>query len=220
MLFIIHLPRQLLGSSFVGFQGDPWISAHIDDLRPTTHDMITLHEAMGMSISHLFYGKLTASKEGREQEEGGEVPAFTDHLKEMYQHDETEAEVMQVEGSPPSFQGDFGQNEEMQVEEEGRSRSPQMEQPEMDISVEGGTPYEDTKTDASGVTADVPKIPEGQIIPEVPVLHTPLPEDRNLHTQFRRLHGCIQPAASRLQDSSTNKEVCISALVQDLVSKH
>jgi len=202
VLFIIHLPRQLLGSSFVGFQGDPWISAHIDDLRPTTHDMITLHEAMCMSISHLFYGKLTASKEGREQEGEEEVPAFTDHL---YQHDETETEVMQVEGSPPSFQDGLGQNEEMQVEGEWRSRSPQLEQLEMDISVEGGTPCEDAKADAPGVASDVPKIPEGQIIPEVPVLHTP-PLDRNLHTQFRRLHGCIQPAASRLQDSSTNKE--------------
>jgi len=128
------------------------------------------------------------------------VPAFRDHLKEMSQQDETEAEVMQVEGSPPSFQGDFGQNEEMQVEEEGRSRSPQMEQLEMDTSVEGGTPYKDAKADASGVASDVPKMPEGQIIPEVPVLHTPLPDDSYLHTQFRRLHGCIQPAASRLQD--------------------
>ena len=131
------------------------------------------------------------------------MPAFTDHL---YQHDETETEVMQVEGSPPSFQDGLGQDEEMQVEEEGRSRSPQLEQLEMDTSVEGGAPYEDAKTDASGVTSDVSKMPEGQIIPEVPVLHTPPPEDRNLHTQFRRLHGCIQPAASRLQDSSTNKE--------------
>ena len=93
MLFIINLRRQELGSSFVGFQGDPWISAHIDNLRPTMHDMITLHEAMGMSISHLFYGEVTANNSGR-----------------------------------------------------------------------------------------------------------------YLHAQFRRLHGCIQPAASRLQDSSTNKE--------------
>jgi len=220
VLFIIHLPRQLLSSSFVGFQGDPWISAHIDDLRPTTHDMITLHEAMGMSISHLFYGKLPANKEGREQEGGGEVPAFTDHLKEMYQHHETEAEVMQVEGSPPSFQGDFGQNEEMQVEEEGRSRSPQMEQPEMDTSVEGKTPYKKAKADAPESTLDFAEMPEGQLLPKVPnwveseelELHTPPPVQKkddslpHLHNQFRRLHGCIQPAASRLQDSPTNKE--------------
>ena len=32
------------------------------------------------------------------------------------------------------------------------------------------------------------------------------PEDRHLHTQFRRLYGCIEPAASRLQDSSMYKE--------------
>ena len=39
VLFTIHLPRQVLSSSLVGFQGDPWISAHIDVLRPMTHDM-------------------------------------------------------------------------------------------------------------------------------------------------------------------------------------
>ena len=62
VLFTIHLPRQVLSSSLVGFQGDPWISAHIDVLRPMTHDMITLHEAMGMSISHLFYNKGSATQ--------------------------------------------------------------------------------------------------------------------------------------------------------------
>jgi len=60
VLFTIHLPRQVLSSSLVGFQGDPWISTHIDVLRPMTYDMITLHEAMGMSISHLFYNKGSA----------------------------------------------------------------------------------------------------------------------------------------------------------------
>ena len=194
VLFIIHLPRQELGSSFVGFQGDPWISAHIDDLRPTTQDMITLHEAMGMSISRLFFGKVVGGK---------------DEEVEMYQRDETE--VMQVEGSPPPLQGGFSQDEEMQFEEEGRSRSPppQLEQPEMDTSVEGSTAHKEAKADAPES-----EMPERQIFPEVPsgvefqelVPHTPPPEDSYLRTQFRRLHGCIQPAASRLQDSSTNKE--------------
>jgi len=102
MLFIIHLQRHVLGSSFVGFQGEPWISIHIDNLRPTKYNTITLHEAMSMSISHLFYGEDATNKAGREGEVGGEGSTFTDHLKtEMYQHYETE--VMQVEGGPPPF---------------------------------------------------------------------------------------------------------------------
>ena len=154
MLFIIHLPRQVLSSSLVGFQGDPWISAHIDVLRPTTQDVITLHEAMGMSISHLFFGKVAANKGGREEEEV-EMPTFTDTLNK--------------EADSPEF-------------------------------MSGGA-----------------KMPERQILPsgvefKSLALHTPppvqKPEDSfpHLHAQFRRLHGCIQSAASRLQDSSTNKE--------------
>ena len=62
VLFIIHLPRQTVGSSFVGFQGEPWISTHIDDLRPTTGGAITLQEVMGVSISQLFCGKMAGTK--------------------------------------------------------------------------------------------------------------------------------------------------------------
>ena len=54
MLFIIHLPQQATGSSFVGFQGDPWISTHIDDLRPADGALPTLDEVLGATISELF----------------------------------------------------------------------------------------------------------------------------------------------------------------------
>ena len=115
-------------------------------------DMITLHEAMGKSISHLFYGKVEASKEGREEEEeGGKVSTFTDHLKEMYQNDETE--VMQVEGGPPSFQGGFGQDEEMQSREEG------------------GTPHKEAEADTPEFNSDVAKMPVWKHLKE----HSPPP---------------------------------------------
>ncbi len=56
VLFIIHLPRQ--ASSFVGFQGDPWISTHIDDLRVPTEESVTLAQAVQSSISDLFYSEM------------------------------------------------------------------------------------------------------------------------------------------------------------------
>lgn len=56
VLFIINLPHQVLSSRFVGFQGDPWISAHIDDLRPTSRDTIIPLEALSARISELFIG--------------------------------------------------------------------------------------------------------------------------------------------------------------------
>ena len=66
VLFIIHLPRQVVDSMFVGFQADPWISTHIDDLRPTTDGTIILHEALSLPISQLFYGNVPEAKEGLE----------------------------------------------------------------------------------------------------------------------------------------------------------
>ena len=57
VLFIINLPHQIFpSSSFVGFQGDPWISYHIDDLRPTSGNTIEPQQAILANISELFIG--------------------------------------------------------------------------------------------------------------------------------------------------------------------
>ena len=57
VLFIINLPHQVSSSTFVGFQGDPWISSHIDDLRPTSSDTIEPLHAIATNISELFIGE-------------------------------------------------------------------------------------------------------------------------------------------------------------------
>ena len=57
VLFIINLPHHISNSSFVGFQGDPWITAHIDDLRPTSGDTVDLTQALSSTISELFIGE-------------------------------------------------------------------------------------------------------------------------------------------------------------------
>ena len=62
VLFVIHLPQQSTGTSFVGFQGNPWVSAHIDDLRCTGCDKVTLNDAMTMPISSLFVSPHVESK--------------------------------------------------------------------------------------------------------------------------------------------------------------
>ena len=54
VLFIIHLPHQVRNSSFVGFQGHPWISSYIDDLRPTTDYVVSANVALGKTISEIF----------------------------------------------------------------------------------------------------------------------------------------------------------------------
>ena len=60
ILFIIHLPHQFSetnnhGSSFVGFQGGHWISAHLDDICAPTETALTLNNALSAPISDLFY---------------------------------------------------------------------------------------------------------------------------------------------------------------------
>ena len=56
VLFIIHLPQQI-PCSLVGFQGEPWISAHIDDLKPARGDTVNLQDVIGgVCISAIFFG--------------------------------------------------------------------------------------------------------------------------------------------------------------------
>lgn len=54
VLFIVHLPRKVPTSSFVAFQGDPWICAHVDNLFSDNYTL-SLHTALKLSISELFY---------------------------------------------------------------------------------------------------------------------------------------------------------------------
>ena len=65
ILFVIHLPQQEVKSQFVGFQGDPWISVHIDDLRATSEITVIPEQALNASISELFIGKLREKNQER-----------------------------------------------------------------------------------------------------------------------------------------------------------
>ena len=64
VLFIIHLPVQAAQSSFVGFQSEPWVSYHIDELRDSDHGHIIPEEAQKTSISELFYGAQQPNMKG------------------------------------------------------------------------------------------------------------------------------------------------------------
>ena len=56
VLFMIRLPPQEVKSQFVGFQGDPWISVHIDDLRQTSEATVIPEQAINAKLSELFIG--------------------------------------------------------------------------------------------------------------------------------------------------------------------
>ena len=120
VVFVIHLPRNISTSKFVGFQGEPWISAHVDDVRSSDESSLTLSQAMGKSISSLFYVKPPrAEKEGE-----------SDVLNELQKAED--GEPSEAEESPSS----------------------------------------------------------------------------RLYSQCKRLRGCVQAAAARVQDSEGNKDRC------------
>ena len=106
VLFIIHLPRQAATSSFVGFQGDPWISSHIDDLRSPTEATLTLFQAMGASISDLFYN-ITQHEGTRVEEmqtENNQVPPLEDEEEDMNMASEAKEQMeegMEIEKEEP-----------------------------------------------------------------------------------------------------------------------
>ena len=73
VVFVISLPRHNTTTgqntspsvTTIGYLGDPWISAHVDDLRSSTDETsVTPHTALGFSISELFIGRrFTAENE-------------------------------------------------------------------------------------------------------------------------------------------------------------
>ena len=66
ILFLIRLPQQEVRSHFVGFQSDPWISVHIDDLAPTSEAKVVPEQALTAKISELFKGEIEAKAEPAE----------------------------------------------------------------------------------------------------------------------------------------------------------
>ena len=228
VLFIVHLPVQAVQSSFVGFQGDPWVSCHIDELRASDEGALTLERAQGASISELFYGgpggrrrgniepelerqvsDFTSSLEGmvfqrvRSVEEGGE-----DGEEEMEEGGERrrgeDMEVMDIEDK---------EEEEEEEEEVVVSRSDSREAEEEMEHGEGQGDEEDDVIEREGPTrtsGSASAMHEGE---ETSAMHegeeveeSLSEEEKSMYKQCVRLNSCIQAAASRLQDSTQNKK--------------
>ena len=66
ILFIVRLPQQEVKSQFVGFQGEPWISVHIDELRIWSKATILPQQAFTAKISEMFIGKYDEKKPERQ----------------------------------------------------------------------------------------------------------------------------------------------------------
>ncbi len=119
VLFVIHLPQQVASSSFVGFQGDPWISAHIDDLRPPSDNTVAPDKASTMTMSELFMGKRSRLRRS-EPEEKLENLSYNDLRGSDMEGDSYKE--MEPSGSIEDS-GEYDRNEEMQRDMEDLTTS-------------------------------------------------------------------------------------------------
>ena len=55
ILYVIHVPRRIVNSSFTGFQPRPWVSYHIDSLLPSFGELpLQLDQMQNTPLSELF----------------------------------------------------------------------------------------------------------------------------------------------------------------------
>ena len=97
VLFIIHLPKREFSSSFVGFQGDPWVCTHIDNLLPPEDAIGTpqLQDVMGHSISKLFYQAENAPRQ--DSDDDIDIEPDTQYIDDDMEHDSTEVPELDQE---------------------------------------------------------------------------------------------------------------------------
>ena len=201
VVFIVHLPVQAACSTFVGFQGDPWISCHIDELKPSAKNGITLETAQGVTVSQLFYGGPKLVKLERQTSEVSNNMAF-ERLPGMYQRLEEGMEEYKEENGDFGHQRREGSEKEIKIEDiEGEVHSHAIEK----YSPEGVEEPEDSRRNgriSQKDSAHSPSTYHEMLSEKVASLRTPFSD---VYAQCVRLNNCIQAAASRVQDSRVNK---------------
>ena len=203
VLFIIHLPVQTVQSSFVGFQGDPWISCHIDELRPSEKGASTLEGAQGVPISRLFYGGLEED-ETQLPELERQTSDFSRNIDgivfERMRSAEGEEEVDDIR----VVEGDIKVMDIVKKEgtENSRSSKESSTSSQIEETKESEGPQSDKDDIIERKRPVSPSLPLSDSV-SVPRWTRTFSE---IYTQCVRLNSCIQAAASRLQNYTQNKE--------------
>ena len=130
VLFVIRLPQQEVKSQFVGFQGDPWISVHIDDLRKSSEKTVIPEQALTATISELFIGQieetLTPDQELTETIEDKSLLGESDSLIDSDPEEEMVTEPLDQPQETESDMSDpdqmeFSDKDSLQLESLGHS---------------------------------------------------------------------------------------------------
>ena len=234
VLFVIYLPVQTLHSSLVGFQGDPWISAHIDEIRPTSDGTLTLDIAQGVSISKLFYGPLDDDTLGRVSEPPAlpEEPAESGPATQQMPSIPGPATQQMPSISGPATQqmsSISGPATQQMPSTPGPAtqQMPSIPGPAtQQIPLEAGLATQDVASIAGPIapgpatqvisradgSTEVVTIPTQEAMSVAPSTTVHIPQTKQkrdiprMYTQCRRLHICIQAAASRLVHLTPNKK--------------
>jgi hypothetical protein len=197
VVFVIHLSHQAANSSFVGFQGDPWISVHIDDLRPTSDSTIMPYEAMDTAISHLFLGNIAPPGDLSMDQESA-----ADANNEEYSNTEMDSRPFRKED-----EREGAQIPPRELKDEGES----MDEDELPPCEENG----DRMSEGSGPGGEY----EEERMEEETAIGGSQPSTALPPPQCQRLHGCIQAAASRLQDDNRKRATQRVEILVNLIPK-
>ena len=195
VLFVIRLPQQEVKSQFVGFQGDPWISVHIDDLRLTSETTVIPEQALITKISELFIGEFeevdplsVASVDDSDMDtENGLSPTEDVTSMQLYSS---------INNSVP-----LPVEEDMQIEE---STAPISNEDHQLVVDESSTSIPRTTPTSAMLPSTAYIEGEGGADMEVEGPETKMKRVRkkkSFNAQHGRLFDCVQAAVSNLRDS-------------------
>ncbi len=237
VLFIIHIPRQI-PCSLIGYQGEPWISAHVDDLKPSEEGMFELHEAIrGVQMSELFIGGKWNSNS---------IPYSTQTSDNTSAAIQQRVEVNSLINTSHSIDleskssNHWAQTIDVAMKDNILSET-------MDLSVEDiedmscgneSQPLVEREKSQAGKPSLRPFLPQVQKMP----LHSANESEKQIkivdnvfnrqvseenhffqvnykNPLFKRLYRCIQPAASKLQDFTFKRSTQRVELLVHLIPK-
>ncbi len=243
VLFIIHIPRQI-SCSLIGYQGAPWISAHIDDLNNVENDMVELREVIGgAGMSELFIGgKL---------DHGTTLP-YSSQTSQSTVEDKDQAQEVDIDNvskDPPSMEVESSSSNRYWAQPTNSFQRDEKNKPEpMELSLED---LEDFTIDDNKELLENKILQTGQISLQFSQSHieeaislreqignhiekvdsitwedevescnnSPFLQIKYKNPLFKRLYRCIQPAASKLQDLSAKRSMKRIELLVRLVPK-
>ena len=175
---------------------------HIDDLRPTSDTTIMPYEAMDTPISQLFLSIVTPNDQiGSLMDQGGTAD-MDDKNSEVQMDGKQSKPPANVDSTEmPSLLTDDNEGENMD-EDKVPSEDEQMSEIHSDTECLEEETMEEEHPISTGIVGD--ELPRPTTLPAA---------------QCQRLHGCIQAAASRLQDDNKRRATQRVEILVNLVPK-